>query len=281
MKKTIAIVAACATALSASASWYWPFGSDDDEKEQPRLSDIMEPASILIDSASDLADEGKTSEAVAEYRKALAELDRIELENPERAQTSEFATVRNKRAYVNAAIDSLLLTEARNNAKAVAVTDTTSLERRYASERAAKAAGDRAAAEARDNPQGEAARRNPVAAAARDVKFKRAIADLKQKNYEAALKSLGEILASNPSDQGALNLRAAVEAEQGDAEAAEKTLLKLIQTNPRSYYGYYNLAKLILRTRGEAGKEKAARYYESGRDYCDGPVDPYLEEKLK
>jgi tetratricopeptide (TPR) repeat protein len=259
MKKTIAIVAACATALSASASWYWPFGSDDDEKEQPRLSDIMEPASILIDSASDLADEGKTSEAVAEYRKALAELDRIELENPERAQTSEFATVRNKRAYVNAAIDSLLLTEARNNAKAVAVTDTTSLERRYASERAAKAAGDRAAAEARDNPQGEAARRN----------------------YEAALKSLGEILASSPSDQGALNLRAAVEAEQGDAEAAEKTLLKLIQTNPRSYYGYYNLAKLILRTRGEAGKEKAARYYESGRDYCDGPVDPYLEEKLK
>ena len=225
MKKTIAIIAAGAMALSAGASWYWPFGSDDDEKEQPRLSDIMEPASLLIDSASDLADEGKTSEAVAEYKKALAELDRIEIENPERAKTAEFATVRNKRAYVNAAIDSLLLTEARNNAKAVAVTDTSALERRYASEKAAKAAGEKAAAEARSNPQGDAARRNPVAAAARDVKFKRAIADLKQKNYEAALKSLGDILNNNPADQGALNLRAAVEAEQGDAEAAEKTLL--------------------------------------------------------
>ena len=36
----------------------------------------MEPASVMIDEAYDLADDGKTSEAVEKYRAALAELDR-------------------------------------------------------------------------------------------------------------------------------------------------------------------------------------------------------------
>ena len=44
------------------------------------------------------------------------------------ALTSEFATLRTKRAYVKAAIDSLLLNQAQVNAKPVAVSDTTALE---------------------------------------------------------------------------------------------------------------------------------------------------------
>ena len=92
----------------------------------------MEPATALIDEASDLAGDGKSVESVEKYREALKELDRIERENPERAATSEFATLRNKRAYVNAAIDSLLLGQVKSNAKAVAVSDTTELERKLA-----------------------------------------------------------------------------------------------------------------------------------------------------
>ena len=42
------------------ASWYWPFGSSETEGgREPRLSELMEPASLLIDEASDLAAEGK------------------------------------------------------------------------------------------------------------------------------------------------------------------------------------------------------------------------------
>jgi len=114
----------------AQASWYWPFGQDEDKRDLPRLSELMEPATTNIDAAADFAAEGKFREAQDCYRAAIAALQKIESENPERATTPEFATVRNKRAYVSAALDSMLLAEARDNAKAVAVTDTTELEKR-------------------------------------------------------------------------------------------------------------------------------------------------------
>ena len=130
MKRISIFFSIVAIFFTTNAAWYWPFGSDD-EPERQRLSELMEPATDLIDKASDYAEDGKVDEAVASYRMALGELDRIELENPERAATAEFATLRNKRAYVNAAIDSLLLKQARKNAKSVAITDTTELEKKY------------------------------------------------------------------------------------------------------------------------------------------------------
>ena len=133
MRKLCTFAAVLALASGAAASWYWPFGSSDDASAPVRrLSELMEPASRLIDEASDLAADGKSQESVEKYREALAELDRIEAENPERAASPEFSTVRNKRAYVNAAIDSLLLAQVTANAKAVAVSDTTELEKRLA-----------------------------------------------------------------------------------------------------------------------------------------------------
>ena len=125
-------------ACGVQASWYWPFGSDGVDTSAPRISELMEPASELIDEASDLAAGGKIDESVEKYRKALDELDRIERENPERAKSTEFATLRNKRAYVNAAIDSMLLSQVRQNARAVAVSDTTELEMKLAEEKEKK-----------------------------------------------------------------------------------------------------------------------------------------------
>ena len=130
MKKFAIFTSVLALTVSATASWYWPFGEDDDE-DRPRLSVLMRDASEMIDEASELADDGKIQESVAKYREALMELARVEAANPDRAATPEFASLRNKRAYVNAAIDSLLLAEARANAKAVAITDTTELEKKY------------------------------------------------------------------------------------------------------------------------------------------------------
>ena len=157
MKKTIAVLCLLAAA-SASASWYWPFGDDDEEKKPPRLSELMEPASLLIDDASDLAMDGKITEAIEKYREALAALDKVERENPDRAESPEFATLRNKRAYVNAAMDSIILAQARQNAKAVAVSDTTELEKKFAEEKAARSAkkSDDTPASA-DKPSGETA----------------------------------------------------------------------------------------------------------------------------
>jgi len=127
--KSFAVFLAVCAATCAHASWYWPFGRSASETNGvTRLSELMEPASTNIDAAADFAAEGKYREAQDCYRAAIEALKKIEAENPERAATPEFATVRNKRAYINAALDSMLLAEARENAKAVAVTDTTELE---------------------------------------------------------------------------------------------------------------------------------------------------------
>ena len=85
MKQLLSFALVLALCAGVEASWYWPFSSDDENKP-PRVSELMEPASVMIDEAYDLADEGKTSEAVEKYRAALAELDRIEAENPDRVK---------------------------------------------------------------------------------------------------------------------------------------------------------------------------------------------------
>ncbi len=281
----------CAAAQAASASWYWPFG--DDEDEQPRISEIMEPATLLIESASDLATDGKIPEAVAEYKRALLELNRIELEHPERADTPDFATLRNKRAYVNAAIDSLLLKQAKDNARAVAVTDTTELEKRYARKKKGQKLAEedaRAKPQVKETkPEKKVAEKKPAEKKVKPEKAKAkqsksmlqlAAEDLLKGEYDAALLAIEEVLAEKPNDARALNLRAAVEAELGDFRKAERTLDQSIQSNPKSYYAYYNMARLFLRTRGASGKSIAKLYYETGRQY-GGPEDANLEAQIQ
>ncbi len=290
MARILIIIGALLVAQGVQAAW-WPFSSDEDEK--PRLSTLMEPASLLIDAAADYAEEGKVEEAVAEYRKALVELDRVEAENPERAATSEFATVRNKRAYVSAAIDSLLMDQARRNAKSVAVSDTRQLEAKLAAEK-----GKGASVATGNLKPGESAKVRETAARqakldalhkilAENPKDRRAriglvMEDLRMGEYDSAQLTITELLQEKPNDAAALNLRAALEMEKGENAAAEKTLTQAIQSNPRSYYAYYNMARLFLKTRkGAEGRDSARRYYETGRDYANGPVDKKLEGELK
>ena len=311
MSRILVLFSALMVSAAACASWYWPFGGSEDGTKPPRISELLEEATEMIDRASEYSDEGKIDEAVAEYRRALVELDRVEYMNPARAETAEFTTVRNKRAYVNAAIDSLLLKQAQQNAKAVAVTDTTELQKRYdrlkgksipdekKMEIAEKKVGeieaqnvvkDAAEAPRTAEPAGadaaDAAVRQEIAALlAKDPKSRRArlmmaAADLRAKDFEAAKLTLKGLLDERPNDAAALNMRAAVETEMGDYKAAERTLDQSIQSNPRSYYAYYNLAYLFLQTRGAEGKTAAQRYYDTGRA-VGGPEDKKLEAGLK
>ena len=115
----------------------------------------------------------------------------------------------------------------------------------------------------------------------RKSKLMLAAADYRNKDYAAAKLTLKELLKERADDVAALNLKAAVELAEGNVKAAEETLHSSIRSNPRSHYAYYNLARLILETRGPTGKADARRYYENGREYCSGPVDKTLEEALK
>lgn len=298
------LAVAALLAFGVQASWYWPFGSDEDETDpkRPRLSELMEPASRLIDEATDLAEDGKSVEAIEKYRAALAALDVIEAENRDRAGKPEFATLRNKRAYVNATIDSLLLVQVKANARAVAVSDTTALERRLAEERVKKAgkptpsgmASAVAAAEATPREQeraDETAARaekrpsKPTPAARQKASAKplsrraQVMADLAAGDYAAAELVLAEILGEKPDDEAALNLQAALGMARGDFKAAERALDRAISVHPRSHYAYYNMANLILRTQ-PSNKAGARRYYETGRS-VGGPRNEALEQRLK
>jgi len=259
---------------------------------------------VLIDEASDLASDGKEQEAIEKYRKALEELDRIEAENAERAKKQEFATVRNKRAYVNAAIDAMLLSQVKRNAKSVAVSDTTELEKKLAAERKKKAEGKKAEAEGKK--PGDAAKAVAAANAVsidavgkkaeakveeagadaskkpetRPVGGKARVAyDLAHKDYADAEVVIAEMLVQKPNDAKALNLKAALEMARGRYKEAESALDQAIMSNPRDHYAYYNMALLLLRADAE-NKSSAKRYYETGRA-VGGPVDAELEELVK
>ena len=282
----------------AAASWYWPFGSDDsDPKPMRRLSELMEPVSLLIDEASDLAADGKAQESIEKYRAALAELDTIEMENPERATSAEFATLRNKRAYVNAAIDSLLLGQVRSNAKSVAVSDTTALEKRLEAEKAnasekkpveVKKKPAEPAGSAEESEEGEPRQEARAVAAKPEEKAENAaplspreqvMADIEAGKFEAAAVRISDMLEEKPNNALALNLKAMMESAQGKTKEAENTLDQAIMSNPRSHFAYYNMASLVLQV-NPGNKRVAKRYYETGRA-VGGPVDPQLEEALR
>ena len=269
MKQLVSIFVALALGAGASGAWYWPFSSEDEKP--PRVSELMEDASIMIDEAYDLSADGKTSEAVDKFREALRELDRIEMENPDRVKEPEFNTLKNKRATVTAAIDSLLLNEVQTNAKAISVTDTTELQKKYDAKVAARRRG---AADVPHNTAGQ----KPSAADAPRTSLERAMAALKVKDYDAVERAVAEMLAKDAKDSVALNLRAATELAKGDAQAAENTLDQAIMASPSSYYAYYNMARLMVRAKGN--KDAARRYYDTGRRY-GGPKDAALEGMLK
>ena len=292
MKQLLLFVLVFALCAKVEASWYWPFSSDETPKLQ-RVSQLLEPASVMIDEAYDLADEGKTSEAVEKYRAALAELDRIAAENPDRVKEPEFNTLKNKRATVLAAIDSLLLSEAQDNARAIAVSDTTELQKKYDAKHV-KAPKTEETGDAKPEPEPEATTESTEVAAEPEApaeqpevielpqkpKSKMAIAleDLAKRDFAAVELTVKEILEEKPNDAAALNLKAAAEMAQGDAKAAEKTLDQAIHSNPRGYHAYYNMARLMAGLKGN--RSGAKHYYEAGRS-LGGPVDAKLEELLK
>ena len=269
-------------ACGVQASWYWPFGSDDESGDEPRISELMEPATELIDEASDLAADGKIDESVEKYRKALDEIDRIERENPERAKSTEFATLRNKRAYVNAAIDSMLLSQVQQNAKVVAVSDTTELEKRLAEERGAKDSSSTARTSGVDGatePPNLKPQTPNLKPAKPLTKRDQAIADIASGDYASAELIIREMLEAKPNGAMALNLKAALEMKQGKFAEAERTLDQAVSSNPRDPSAYYNLALLLLQ-KDAGNKSSAKRYYETGRA-MGGAADPQLEAFLK
>ena len=298
MGKYLIFVVVLTLSCGARASRYWPFGSDDASttNRPPRLSELMEPASRLIDEASDLAASGKKDESVDKYREALSELDRIEQKNPDRVKAPEFATLRNKRAYVQAAIDTILLSQIKDNAKAVVVSDTTELEQKLAEERGLKKVekvekvakvekgekveGSWSSASSQPSQLSQPPKPSqPSQPPKPRTKREQAMVDIANGDFAAAEILIKEMLAAKPNGVMALNLKATMESRQGKFKEAERTLDQAIRSNPRNHFAYYNMAILMLQVNPD-NKDVPRRYYETGRS-VGGPKDAQLEALIK
>ena len=314
MRNALFIVA-CAFALGAQGAWYWPFGSDEDgTNSPPRLHRLLEPANDYIELAQDASLEGDSEKALENYRLALGELDRVEAEHPDRAESAEFAPLRLRRAACTAAIDAIRFAQVNENVRPVSVTDTTELQKRWNKEhgiedeeeppkpkpaprkKEAKKEATKKPEPPKDEvkkpvppppekdevkseePKKEEAKRPAPLPKDWDGRIAQAMKDLRAQDYAAADVLLESMLKERPKDLNALLLRAAAQAGTKSYYAAQGTLERAMRAHPRSYLPYYNLANLLLQ-QGE-DLETAREYYELGRT-VGGPVNKALEAKLK
>lgn len=297
-------------AMPARAAWYWPFGGDEDSEKRPRLHRLLENANDLIEQAEDAAIDGDSERALELYNSALTNLVDIAEKNPDRAEKPEFAPLRNKIAATTAAMDSIRFAQVNQNIRAVAVTDTTELQKKYDEEQAKKKKkkdgedGTEKIAKTADDEKKEsedAAVAAPVAAkpasaapepakkpepvkaspslSGFDGKIQTAIKELQAKDYAAADLLLEDLEKERRDDLNVLILRAAAQNGLKYHLAARRTLERAMRAHPKSYLPYYNLAYLMFKIEGE-GQRSAKQYYELGRA-LGGPQDLKLESRLK
>jgi tetratricopeptide (TPR) repeat protein len=297
-----------ALALCAQGAGYWPFGADEDSTNAPpRLHRLLEPANDYIELAQDASLNGDSDKAIENYRLALGELDRVEAEHPDRAETSEFAPLRLRRAACTAAIDAIRFAQVTENVRPVSVTDTTELQKRWnkahgivdedetaGKERKGAAPPPKEEPEPAPPPKEEpepappakeeskpappAAKRPTSVSADWNERIAQAMADIRAQDYAAADVLLESMLKERPKDLNALLLRAAAQTGTKSYYAAQRTLERAMRAHPRSYLPYYNLANVVIRQNGDL--EVAREYYELGRT-VGGPANKALEARLK
>ncbi len=290
MKKVIAICVLLA-ATCAQAAWYWPFtSSEDNTNKPPRLHRLLEKANDFIELAEDESLKGEADKALDYYHQALDELRRVQFENPDRADTPEFAPLRNKIAACKAAVDTIRFEQVNANIRAVSVTDTTELQRKWNKKHGildkeddppVKPAPDadsppKPAPDAESPPKAEmSAEQSPSPPASRLAEAGKL---LRAGDVVGAEKLLEEILREQPNDLNALLLKGAVLATTGRYYAARKALEEAVRAHPKSYLPHYNLAYVALEL-GE-GRKVAKQHYDNGRE-LGGPVNKDIEKRLQ
>jgi len=104
------------------------YAKDGDKGKTTKVSELLKDANEFMSQAQTAYIDGKAREAIDLYRKALAEIARVERENEKRLASSEFAPVRFRKALCETEIDRIMLEEVNATARTVAVTDTSALE---------------------------------------------------------------------------------------------------------------------------------------------------------
>lgn len=308
LKSALTFIIALATLSASAFSWFGLKPDEDSEDAKPRLHRLLEKANDLIEQAQEESFNGHGDKAIELYREALQELERVRNENPDRADTPEFAPLRNKAAVCQGAIDAIRFAQVNANANAVSVTDTTELQKKWNKKHGIKepeeikppapvvttpaktneVAKTDAPKEEKPKAKEKPAEEKPKAKIANKPKPKNgsfedrrkwAYESLRNGNYVDADRELEALMIEQPDDLQTLLLRAAAQAGLGSNYAARSTLERAMRYHPKSYFPYYNLASLILKM-DKNDFRSARQYYELGRA-LGGPVNPSLEKLLQ
>ena len=285
------LIALCLAAAPAANAWDW-FGlkpyDEADTNRPPRLHRLLEKANDFIELAEDETLNGEADKALDYYYQALDELRRVQFENPDRAETPEFAPLRNKIAACKAAVDTIRFEQVNANIRAVSVTDTTELQRKWNKKHGIVDKEDEpppkpavktpeTVTEAPSPP--EAGAEVPATTAESwAARLSEVARKLRAGETAAAEEALTVLLGERPDDLNALLLQGAVLANTGRYYAARKALEKAVQAHPKSYVPHYNLAYVSLEL-GE-GRKVAKEHYDAGRE-LGGPVNADIEKRLR
>ncbi len=242
-------------------SWFsnlWKFQYNEADTNKPvRLHRLLEPANDEIELAEDASLEGDGDKAIEHYKKALAELDKVKKEHPDRAGKPEFTPLRNKEAACHAAIDSIRFAQINRNIRAVTVSDTSALQKKWNRKHGIKDPGEEKNKEAENKEEGtNAVATNKVDAAAKPVDKAAPAADPEQIE-KSRPKGMNDLLAANQLKATELpenwneRVRFAVKTmKSGDYALADQLLENMQKEQPN------NLNVLLLRAAAQAGADK-------------------------
>ncbi|MBR4170303.1 MAG: tetratricopeptide repeat protein [Kiritimatiellae bacterium] len=222
--------------------------TENKKKEKPKkVSELLQKVTDLMDAAQDAYVDGDAQKAIAGYRDALKEIDRIEAENFDRADTPEFAPVRFRRALCETTIDRIMLEEASATSRTVAVTDTTELEKRRAERKKAaetnnvpdtaihlsakKSAEELAFSKHSQEKKEKADGKNEKLDINGELEFAKDMQSVQR--FEDAEHSLVKILKVDPDNREAMFLLALVQLQSGRAKDSLILLDDLLTDTPR------------------------------------------------
>ena len=126
LRTVMVFLVAAGVCVTPSASWA------KDKVKKPKVSELMKDANEFMSQAQTAYVDGQSKQAIELYRKALAEIARVEQENEKQVASAEFAPVRFRRALCETEIDRIMLEDVSANARTMAVTDTSALEAKRA-----------------------------------------------------------------------------------------------------------------------------------------------------
>ena len=209
------------------------------KKGKPKkVSELLAKANELMADAQGAYMDGESKKAIELYREAVKEIDRVEEENADRVDSSEFAPVRFRRALCETEIDRIMLEDVSSSARTIALTDTSALEKKRAERKRA----------AESNHVEDAAIKLSSRKSASELRIeeKKAEADAKKKEREKQPKA-------EPAASTREELAFAKDMyEMGRLKNAENSLVKVLRSDPENRQARFLLALVQLRD-GRAG----------------------------